>query len=124
MPGLTEKEYHKQPKISDEVKAMMPKYPVFSSVPVGIFGCNILAISRSSFDSWYDREILPLFENAKVVPYVVPDQAQKYTALLINIQPIDQAVTKDEVIQFIRENSAPNAIMRELADRIEKFGVK
>lgn len=88
---------------------------------------------QETFDSWYTQHITPLFENAKLVTgwedvfHVNPnnlDGKPAVRALVIGIEPIDQAVSKDALVSYLRSPKRSEDYERELADRIERYEVK
>lgn len=97
--------------------------------------------AQEQFDRWYDTHIKSLFENG-VVLYgnyeffkdewfdvgLKRNDDDTHCFLAIGIQPIDQAVTKEELLENLKKALRPandgKYIVGKLIERIEKWGVK
>lgn len=122
--------------MNDEIKALMPKKPYlddFKIYPAN--GSGKVLVAYTDVYDYYDREIVALFENARVVygkslkPSALFNAEladdDTHTALLIGIKPLDQAVTKDEIVRTFKNVKLMGEIEAAcFIDRIERFGLK
>lgn len=106
-------------------------------------------VDWDEFEHWYETHIKPLFENGVVMKGYIskgnwdgqpsmflrpdlkdPNGRCTHVGLLIGIQPINQAVTKEELLRVLITEAAMETdkdrekFFRSLVDRIEKWGVR